>query len=92
MKVDKRTACAGILTQKIFPGSRVLATGRTTNLINDSLLEGRALLYELVPFSEADRDTMVEKMEDNISERERVQQELQRISTKSNEVLPLEGS
>ena len=37
LEVDMRTACAGILTQKIFPHARVLATGRTTNLINDSI-------------------------------------------------------
>ena len=86
MEVDKRTACAGILTQKVFPGAIVLATGRTTNLINESILEGNAFLYDLEPFSEADRDVMVEKMEDNIGERTRIQQELQRISTKNNEV------
>ena len=79
LEVDIRTACAGILTQKIFPGAKVLATGRTTNLINESILEGKALLYDLVPFTEADRDVMVEKMEDNIGERTRIQQELQRI-------------
>ena len=36
------------------------------------LLGGKALLYDLVPFNEADRDVMVEKMEDNSIERERV--------------------
>ena len=57
------------------------------SLLNDQLLERQALLYDLVPLTETDRDVMVEKMEDNISERGRVQQELQRISTKSNEVM-----
>ena len=86
MEVDIKTACAGILTQKIFPGARVLATGRTTNLINEQLFKGGALLYDLVSFNEADREVMVEMMLEDTSERERVEQELQRISTKSNEV------
>ena len=86
MDVDLKTACVGILAKKIFPGARVLATGRTTNLINDKLLEKKALLYDLVPFNEADRDVMVEKMEDSAPERIRIQEELQRISTKSNDV------
>ena len=72
MHLDLRTACAGILTQKIFPGARVLATGRTTKLINDQLLEGKASLFDLEPLTAADRDAMVEKLEDNASERERI--------------------
>ena len=86
LEVELRTACAGILAQKIFPGARVLATGRTTSLINEQLLEGNALLFDLVPLTEADREVMVEKMQEDINDRGRVQQELQRISTKSTEV------
>ena len=86
LKVNIRTACAGILAQKIFPGARVLATGRTTNIINEQILEGKASLFDLEPFTLADRDTMVEKLEDNVGERERIHQELKRISTKSSEV------
>ena len=86
LDVDMRTTCAGILAQKIFPGARVLATGRTTNLINEQILEGKASLFDLEPLTVADRDTMVEKLEGNTGERERIQQELNRISTKSSEV------
>ena len=76
LEVEIRTACAGILTQKIFPGARVLATGRTTNLINEQLLKEKAYLFDLVPLTEADRDVMVEKMQEDINDRGRVQQEL----------------
>ena len=86
MEVELKTAFAGILTQKIFPGARVLATGRIVNVINDQILAKKGLLYDLVPFNELDREAMVEKMEDSYSEKTRVLQELQRISTKSNEV------
>ena len=86
LEVNIRTACAGILAQKIFPGARVLATGRTTNIIDDQILEGKASLFDLEPFTLADRDAMVEQLEDNVEERERIQEELRRISTKSNEV------
>ena len=85
LDVDMRTACAGILTQKIFPGARVLATGRTT-LINNLLLDGKGILFDLEPLTEADRDTLVTKLEDDVSERERIRHELKRISTKSSEV------
>ena len=86
MEVNLRTVCAGILSQKIFPGARILATGRVINLINEHLLGGKANLYYLVPFNEDDRDAMVEQMEVDDEERVRVNEELQRISTKSNEV------
>ena len=86
MEVDIRTACAGILSQKIIPCAKVLATGRNITLINEQLPHEKALLYGLVPLNEADRDVMVEKMLKDNSERKRVHQELQRISTKSNEL------
>ena len=86
VEVNLRTVCAGILSQKIFPGARILATGRVINLINEHLLGGKANLYYLVPFNEDDRDAMVEQMEVDDEERVRVNEELQRISTKSNEV------
>ena len=44
------------------------------------LLEGNASLFDLEPLTAADRDSMVEKLEDNASERERIQNELKRIS------------
>ena len=72
LDVDLRTACAGILAQKILPGARVIATGRTTNLLNQQLLRGTASLFDLEPMSRADRDAMVEKLELNVSERGRI--------------------
>ena len=66
----------------VFPQSGT--TGRTTKLIK--LLGEKALLFDLVPLDESDRNAMVEKMEDDIVERRRIQEELERISTRSNEV------
>ena len=58
MEVELKTAFAGILTQKIFPGARVLATGRIVNVINDQILAKKGLLYDLVPFNELDREAI----------------------------------
>ena len=74
LEVDIKTTCAGILAQKIFPGAKVLATGRITSLINEGLLEGKAKLFELEDMTEDNRDTMVGQMEVDIGERERIQQ------------------
>ena len=71
--VDIKTVCAGILSQDILPGAKVLATGRSTELINKEVLGGKAILYELIDFTESDRNKMVEMMEQDPNERIRIE-------------------
>ena len=85
MEVDIKTACAGILAQKILPGARVLATGRNTEIINKEVLENKAVLYGLVHLTDDDRKKMVDMMELEPEERKRIQKELDRIATAGNE-------
>ena len=72
MEVNMKTLCAGILAKTIFPGSRVVATGRNTELINSDVLNNQGLMYELVELSNSDRAQMVELMEQDPEERRRV--------------------
>ena len=86
LEVDIKTTCAGILAQKMFPGANVLATGRITSLTNEGLLEGQAKLFELEDMTEDNRDTMVGQMEVDTGDRERIQQELQRVATRTTKM------
>ena len=82
--VDIKTFCVGVLTQKILPGARVIATGRNTRNINQEILKNQALMYEIVEMDETDRGAMVEQMEQNPVERERIRTDLARLSTAAN--------
>ena len=84
MDLDLRTACVGILSKKILCGARVLATGRNTKLINSEILKNKANMWELDSLTQGDRKNMIDKMETDPKERERIEQELDRISTSKN--------
>ena len=85
LAVDMRTLCAGILSKTILPGAKVLATGRSTEVINRDILEGKALLYEFVGLTDEDRTKLIDMMEQNKGEQERIQKELDRVATDNNE-------
>ena len=84
LEVDIKTACAGILNKTIFPGAKVLATGRSTELLNIDILESKASMKKLVELTEGDREKLIELIEPEPQERVRIQQELGRVSTDSN--------
>ena len=83
-EVDIKTACLGILTKKILPGAKVLATGRNTGLVNKEVLEKESNLYALVDLTKADRTSLVEKMEQDKQERSRIEGELERVAIEGN--------
>ena len=85
LAVDMRTLCAGILSKTILPGAKVLATGRSTEVINRDILEGKALLYEFVGLTDEDRTKLIDMMEQDKGEQERIQKELDRVATDNNE-------
>ena len=85
LAVDMRTLCAGILSKTILPGAKVLATGRSTEVINRDVLEGRALLYEFVDLTDKDRTKLIAMMEQDKGEKERIQKEIDRVATDNNE-------
>jgi hypothetical protein len=60
MKVDIKTFCVGVLSQKILPGARVIGTGRNTSNVNQELLKNKAVMYELVEMDDSDRSAMIE--------------------------------
>ena len=62
-EVDMKTLCVGILTQKILPGARVVATGRNTGAVNREILENKAAMYELVEMDDNDRVKLINLME-----------------------------
>ena len=84
MSVDMKTTCVGILDKTIFKGAKVLATGRNIELINKEILRDQAKMWELMPLTKSDREQMVEMMEPDSTERKRIQDELERVSTVGN--------
>ena len=79
------TTCTSILTKRILPGAKVLATGRNTKLVNTEILEGKGSMHELIGLTKADRENLVHMMEPDPSERQRIQNELDRLSVAGNE-------
>ena len=64
-EINMKTLCVGILTKKILPGARVIATGRNTEAVNSDILENKAAMYELVAMDANDRGIMIDLMEQN---------------------------
>eukprot|EP00092_Neocalanus_flemingeri_P015041 GFUD01016245.1.p1 GENE.GFUD01016245.1~~GFUD01016245.1.p1 ORF type:complete len:913 (+),score=201.86 GFUD01016245.1:85-2823(+) len=86
LEVDIRTTCVGIMTQKILPGAFILATGRITEMVNQQVLEEKAMLYELLDLTQEDRQELVVMMEEDPNERNRINNELDRVATAGNEL------
>ena len=82
--IDMKTLCVGILTQKILPGAQVVATGRNTRAVNSDILKNKAAMYELVAMDENDRGKMIDLMEQDPREKQRIRTELSRVSTSAN--------
>ena len=85
LEVDMKTACVGILNKTILPGARVLATGRNTELVNKEILQSKASMKELIKLTANDRGRMIEMMESDPNEKQRIQNELDRVSTAGND-------
>ena len=84
-EVDIKTTCLGLLSQKILPGAKILATGRDTDYINRDLLKSNADTYQIVDLNEEDRTMLVQKLEPDSQRRVEIFSELKRISTVASE-------
>ena len=86
-EIDMKTACAGILTKKVFSGAKVIATGRNTEMVNCEILKNKAKMYELLELNDSDREIMVQLMEQNPKDQNRIKLELENVSTAGNKHL-----
>ena len=59
-KIDIKTLCVGTISRKILRGSRVIASGRNVQWVNQTILHGEAELYELADLEEEDHNKMIE--------------------------------
>jgi hypothetical protein len=84
-KIDIRAACKGLLSQTIFKGAHILATGRNTEMINMEKLDKKARLYHIADMTEKDQKTLTEMMQKNPDERNRILKEIPRIDSFGNE-------
>ena len=75
-RLSLKTLCAGILNEKIIPGARVIATGRT-ELKVPGINTKHFVIEDL---NDTDRNVLVKKVEQNPSEIERIEKALEKLS------------
>ena len=84
-KIDIKTTCLGLLSKKILPGAKILATGRNTEYINSDLLDNNADTFQIVDLSTDDRTMLVRMLEKNYQRRKKIINDLEKISTMASE-------
>ena len=61
-EITLTTLCAGLLSQKILPGSKILATGRSVGAVNQEIMNNQGEVFMFFTMEERDREEMVKMM------------------------------
>ena len=85
-QIDVTTLCAGILARKILPGAKVLATGRSTEIINKEVMNGEGRSFDLVTLEEEDREKLVSMMVKDPNTRTMIIMKLKKIAVGGNDL------